>query len=69
MKHEWVKHTITPVHTLDDQDGQPIILVDPDDQKESEENAVYGCNSCDLAFTTDNFHTECSGEYSEVAQD
>jgi len=67
--HVWVKHTITPVHTLDNSSGEPVIVVDPDQQVLAEENAVYGCMNCDLPLVPDTFHTECSGEHSEAFQD
>lgn len=67
--HAWVKHTITPVHILHNDDGQAAIFVDPDDQALSEENAAYGCMNCDLPLVEENYDTECEGAPSEVVQD
>lgn len=46
QEHHWVKHTITPVSTLIDNEGQPIVFVDPEQQTIAEDNAVYGCDRC-----------------------
>lgn len=51
-QHQWVKHVITPVTTLTDEEGKPVVLVDPDDQVISEDNAVYGCGVCMEAMAT-----------------
>jgi hypothetical protein len=57
-EHVWVKHTITPVSVLQDDQGEPVVLVDPDQQVISEDNAVYGCDRCGVAMVN-NTNTEC----------
>jgi hypothetical protein len=59
VKHTWVKHTIALVEVLDD-NGRPIVLVDPDQQALAEEDAVYGCQVCNEPLAG-NFNTECKG--------
>lgn len=61
MEHVWVKHTITPVQVLTDGEGQPVVLVDPDQQIIAEDQAVYGCQVCSNPMAT-HFDTECEGE-------
>lgn len=65
MKHIWVKHVVTHVYPLADITGEPVILVDPDDQITAEDKAAYGCDRCGEAFSTEGFYTECKGEQSE----
>jgi len=68
MEHTWVKHTVTPVVVVTDSsgkpmldsDGEPVILVDPDQQQLSEENTVYGCGACGQHIS-EAMHTECKG--------
>jgi len=64
-QHDWVKHTITPISVLEDKQGDPIVFVDPDDQTEAEENAVYGCNNCGEPLAG-NLHTECEDPRDEL---
>lgn len=47
-EHTWVKHVITPVEVIDglNPEDPPVVLVDPDQQTISEDNAVYGCDRC-----------------------
>lgn len=59
-QHTWVKMTITPVHTLQDEDGEPVVFVDPDQQEIAEDGAVYGCSVCDSPMPG-NINTECPG--------
>lgn len=63
--HRWVKHTITPVSTLTDDDGQPVVFIDPDDQTISEDHAVYGCDVCGQPMGKLNINTECGGDPDE----
>lgn len=49
-QHSWVKHVITPVQVLVGDDGNPVLLVDPDQQTLSEEEAAYGCQNCGLSM-------------------
>lgn len=63
-QHTWVKHTITPVSTLTDGQGNPVVFVDPDDAVIAEDHAVYGCDICGMAMAG-NHHTDCEGEPSE----
>lgn len=60
MQHTWVKHTITPVSTLTDDQGEAVVFVDPDDMTIAEDNAAYGCDSCGVAMAG-NITTECEG--------
>jgi hypothetical protein len=64
LQHQWVKHTITPVSTLTDTDGEPIVFVDPDQAVIAEDHAVYGCDRCGEAMAG-NHNTECKGEVEE----
>lgn len=59
-EHIWVKHVITPVSVLPDEEGDPVVFVDPEQQKISEDQAVYGCNICLNPMIT-HFNTECEG--------
>lgn len=59
-QHTWIKHTLTPVLILPNDDGEPVIFVDPDQQAISEDHAVYGCDRCGQALV-DNLNTECKG--------
>jgi hypothetical protein len=61
-QHNWVKHTITPVMTLEGDDGDPVIFVDPEQQAISEDGAVYGCTECGEPLVG-NYNTECKGEW------
>lgn len=60
-KHSWVKHTLTEVHPLSNDGGDPIVFVDPVDQEVAEDNAAYGCNDCDAALTAETLESECPG--------
>jgi len=51
-QHLWVKHVITPVEVLMDDDNQPVIIVDPDQQVIAEDNAAYGCDRCGESMVT-----------------
>lgn len=51
-QHTWVKHVITPVVVLTDERGDPVVMVDPDQQVIAEDNAAYGCDSCGEAMAT-----------------
>lgn len=59
LEHHWVKHTITPVSVIPDDEGNPVVFVDPDQQIISEDEAAYGCDSCGVPMVG-NLHTECS---------
>jgi hypothetical protein len=61
LQHTWVKHTITPVAVLQGLEGEPIVLVDPEEQEISEvQTTVYGCGVCYEPLAT-HFNTPCSG--------
>lgn len=60
-QHIWVKHTITPVHVLQDDDGEPVVIVDPDQIPIAEEAAVYGCDLCGVPLWG-YVGSECEGE-------
>lgn len=59
-QHTWIKHTLTPVLILVDDEGEPVIFVDPDQQTISEDHAVYGCDACGEPLAG-NLSTECRG--------
>lgn len=60
MKHNWHLLIQCPILTIDDGQGMPVVIVDPGDRAEAEENAVYGCINCDE--TLDNaYNTDCMG--------
>lgn len=50
--HTWVKHTITSVSTLPDldDDRQIVVIEDPADVQQAEEQAVYGCDRCGVSM-------------------
>lgn len=56
--HHWVKHVITPVEVLADGVGDPVVLVDPDQQIISEDDAAYGCDQCGCPMAG-NLKTPC----------
>lgn len=58
-KHQWVKHVLTPVEVLQDDKGEPVILVDPDQQIISEDHAAYGCDRCGVPMVG-NLKTDCT---------
>ena len=47
VQHQWIMMTQTPVSILFDDDGEPVVFVDPDMAQGAEVNAVYGCLNCD----------------------
>lgn len=47
-QHEWVAMTMHPVTVLRDDNGEPVIFADPDDIREADDTAVYGCNRCSV---------------------
>lgn len=59
-QHVWVKHVITKVEVLSDDDGSPIVMVDPEEQELAEEDAAYGCNICGKSMVR-GFNEECEG--------
>jgi hypothetical protein len=59
-QHDFVKHVITSVEVLPGSEGEPVIVVDPDKQEAAEENAAYGCLSCDGQLHKV-FGTDCPG--------
>ena len=63
--HTWVKHTITQVEVLPDDEGEPVVIVDPHQQVLGEEDAVYGCQVCELSFA-EAFGHPCAGEPVEL---
>ena len=60
MQHTWVKHVITKVEVLEGLDGQPVVMVDPEQERLAQEDAAYGCNVCGLSMAN-NFDTPCTG--------
>lgn len=62
LSHLWVKHTVTPVHVLQDSEEELIRFVDPDDQVTSEFHAAYGCDRCGVTMTPQEIHEPCLGE-------
>lgn len=58
--HQFVKHTMTPVSVLPDDDGAPIVFVDPEQALMAEEAAVYGCTVCGMG-ADQAMHEECPG--------
>jgi hypothetical protein len=61
-EHEWIKIEITPIHVLANGMNPPIVLVDPDDALEAEENTQYGCGRCEVSLDEDTVETLCPGE-------
>jgi hypothetical protein len=62
--HTWIKHTMTPVSVLTDDEGDPIVFVDPDQQTIAEDTAAYGCSTCGQPMVN-NVHTQCEGPSDE----
>lgn len=42
--HEWEKIEVTKVHVLENSDGEPIIILDPDS------SSFIGCGKCELSL-------------------
>ena len=63
--HVFVKHTITEVEVLEGIEGEPIVVVDPGKQQLAEEDAVYGCQICDLPLS-EAFGIPCPGQPVEL---
>lgn len=63
MDHIWAKMTITPVHVLPDEDGEPRAFTDPDAMALAEQNAQFGCMACDKPLA-EAYGTICEGESS-----
>lgn len=59
MKHQWVKMTITEIEVLDNGEGKPVVIVDPDKEKTAQDQATFGCGICDEPLETA-FGTECA---------
>lgn len=60
LQHDWIKMTMTPVMTLSDGEGEPVVFVDPEQMIIAEDNSVYGCNRCGKPMTG-NYNTTCEG--------
>jgi len=60
-QHQWVKITVTPISVLADDDGLPVVFVDPDKAEGAELQASYGCFACDAPLDP-TFDTPCPGE-------
>jgi hypothetical protein len=60
-QHQWVMYVMTPIEVLDDGDGQPIVVVDPDKREAAEGNASYGCFACSQPLQG-NMNSECTGQ-------
>lgn len=52
MEHEWMLMIQCPVHVMDNGDGKPIVMLDPDARQQAEDEAVYGCKNCDEPLAT-----------------
>lgn len=65
LSHSWVKHVITPVEVLTNDVGEPVVLVDPDQQIVSEDDAAYGCQNCGASLALE-FHTECEHDPNDL---
>lgn len=59
-QHQWMKIVYTPLEVLDDGDGNPVVIIDPDKEDAAQANASYGCFACDLPLEG-NMKTECTG--------
>lgn len=59
-QHQWIMHILCPVETLEDDEGDPVIILDPDKKQAAEQNAVYGCMACSVPMV-DGFGTDCPG--------
>lgn len=60
-QHQWVMFTMTPLEVLDDGDGYPIVVIDPDKKEAAEHNASYGCFACSQPLEG-NMNTSCAGQ-------
>lgn len=50
-EHVFIKHTIVNVEVPGvDEDGLPVVVVDPDEQEIGEQNSVYGCIVCNKSL-------------------
>ena len=59
-EHSWAAMIMLPVEVLADEEGKPVVMVDPDVQQGADRKALYGCIHCDAGLE-DSFGTECSG--------
>lgn len=64
-QHEWVKIEFCPVQVLVDDDGQPVVLVDPEQQILATEESQYGCGVCSEPLQG-NLGTECQGSDADI---
>lgn len=48
LQHEWALMIQMPVEILMDDQGQPVIMVDPDVRLDAEAGGAYGCMRCHL---------------------
>lgn len=60
VEHRFVKHVITEVAVLSNDQGDPVVFVDPHQQELAEDDAAYGCMVCGEPLAG-NMNTECEG--------
>jgi hypothetical protein len=48
LQHEWTMYTITPISVIVDEDGEPVIVVDPEARVDADAGSAYGCTRCHL---------------------
>ena len=59
-QHVFVKHTVTPVAILQDDEGEPVVFIDPDQVPVAEESSVFGCQVCGMGVR-EALESECPG--------
>jgi hypothetical protein len=66
LQHHWVKHTVTNVSVLPDPDDdrQIVVIEDPDDVQNAEDEAVFGCDRCGISMPG-NTDSTCPGAPNE----
>jgi hypothetical protein len=63
--HAWVKHIVVPVQvvpTFEEGEDGIYAVADPEVQKQSEDNAVFGCQDCGALLTYATSTTDCPGK-------
>lgn len=60
-QHQFMKMTVVHIDVLPDEEGKPVVFIDPDKAAAAEQTAVYGCYACDVPLS-EGFGTECTGE-------
>lgn len=62
-EHFWVRHMITPVDVVPDPlDDQAVIVIPKPVTDDDIQEAVYGCQNCNIPLNASTSITLCEGE-------